>query len=83
MIEKIIGPVIEVLSNLAPGWKTTIVGSMAGGMALCEMSNMFWQYGHSFDAATWGMLPLAGGVTIAIRKYREMKDELTSMKEQS
>lgn len=81
MIEKIIGPMIELLSDLWPGWKTKIVGGVGIGMAACEMSKLLWDFGHAFDAMTWGALPLAGGVTIAIRKYREMRNELTSMKE--
>jgi len=81
MIEKIIGPGIELLADVMPGYKTAIVGAVSIGMVMCEMSNLLWNYGHAFDAMTWSALPLAGGMTIAIRKYREMREELVNMKE--
>lgn len=81
MIERVIGPVVEMLSNSIPGYKTAVVGATAAGMAICELSNYFFQFGHSFDPSTWGTLPAAAGMTIAIRKYREMKAELDIIKE--
>lgn len=83
MIEKIIGPGIELLSDLWPGWKTKIVGAMAVGMAICESSKLLWDYGHAFDAMTWSAIPMGASLTIAIRKYHEMQGELTKMKESS
>lgn len=82
MLEKLIGPGIEYLSQLCPGYKTAAVGATALGMAICELSNYFFQYGHSFDPSTWGALPATAGMTIAIRKYREAKGELDNLKRQ-
>jgi len=82
MIEKVIGPAIEVLSGMIPGYKTAVVGVTALGMAICELSAMFFQFGHQFDASTWAAIPATAGMTIAIRKYRETKDALTQMENQ-
>ncbi len=76
MIEKIIGPGIEFLSDLWPRWKTKIVGVVAVGMVICESSNLIWGYGHAFDAMTWAAIPMGASLTIAIRKFREMKDQM-------
>lgn len=76
MIEKLVGPIVNVLADLIPGYKTAVVAATAIGMVICELSNQFYQYGHSFDAATWAAIPTTAVATIAIRKYREMKEEL-------
>jgi hypothetical protein len=83
MLEKLIGPGIEYLSGLIPGYKTAVVGATALGMAICELSNYFFQYGHYFDASTWSAIPATAGMTIAIRKYREAKKELDDVREVS
>ena len=76
MIEKLVGPIVNILADLIPGYKTAVVGATAVGMIICELGDQFYQYGHSFDASTWAAIPTAAGMTIAIRKMREMKDEL-------
>jgi hypothetical protein len=82
-MEKIIGPGIEYLSEVIPGYKTALVGATAIGMAICELSNYFFQFGHDFDASTWSAIPATAGMTIAIRKYREAKAELDNVREVS
>lgn len=80
MIEKLIGPLIGVLADVIPGYKTAIVGFTAAGMVICELSKTFFEYGHSFDAGTWGAVSVGAGLTIAIRKYREMRENLINLK---
>lgn len=80
MIERFIGPSVEWLSELWPGYKTQVVAVIGIGMMICEMSNYFWQFGHSFDMVTWNMVPMSASLTIAIRKYKEMKDKVKEIK---
>lgn len=80
MIEKLIGPLIGVLADVIPGYKTAVVGFTAAGMAICEISNLLFTYGHAFDAVTWGAVSTGAGLTIAIRKYREMREDLINLK---
>ena len=80
MIEKLIGPLIGVLADVIPGYKTAAVGVLAAGMAICELSNLLFEVGHSFESGTWGAIPVGAGLTIAIRKYREMREDLINLK---
>lgn len=86
MIERWIGPTVEWMSELIPGWKTKIVAGVGIGMVICEISGYIFQYsdgtpfGHAFSVTTWNMIPFSASFTILLRKYREAKKEIDKLK---
>lgn len=81
MVEKFIGPSVEWLSELYPGYKTKVAIGFIVGMIICEVSGRIWGFGHQFDVATWAMIPATPSMTILLRKYKETKDQLKEIKE--